>query len=90
MKIALIITVVSLVLSLGLNVFMYRAAVKFTDKHHKTVTQLRRAKQIVRGLQMDVYELNKQLEQAEAECEKWKLKAVEISINAQKGTEGNV
>ncbi len=87
MKIALIITIAVLVMSLGLNILMLRAATKFTDKHNKALIQLRRAKNIITDLQADIYTLNQHLSKADAECEKWKLKAVEISINAQKGTD---
>lgn len=87
MKIALIIAVVTLVLSLGINVLLFRAAVKFTDKHSKTVLCLRKARAKLMDLQEDNYFLRKQLADATAECEKWKMKAVEISINAQKGSE---
>lgn len=87
MKIALIISIVSLVLSLGFNILMLRAATRFTDKHNKALIQLRRAKTIISDLQADVYELNRHIAKTQEECEKWKLKAIEISINAQKGTE---
>lgn len=87
MKIALIIAVVALVLSLGTNVLLFRAAVKFTDKHSNTVLCLRKARAKLMDLQEDVYFLRKQLADAQAESEKWKLKAVEISINAQKESE---
>lgn len=84
MKTGLIIAIVVGVALLGIIVVMIRAAIRFTDKHTETVLKLRKTRAIVRDLQEDVYFLRKQLADAQAESEKWKTKAVEISINAQK------
>lgn len=87
MKLALIITVAVAVLFMALTVVLLRAAVKYTDKHERAKLQLRKARGLIMDLQDDVYDLRRQLAAANAEIDKWKCKAVEISINAQKGIE---
>lgn len=87
MTMALIIVSAVLALSLGINILMLRAAVKFTNMHARTDLALRKSKMRMVQLQEDAHELRRLLADAQAECEKWKMKAVEISINAQKESE---
>ena len=87
MKTALIVVSIVMTLSLGINFLMLRAAIKFTDKHEKLKLQYRKAKAKIMDLREDNCELGRLLADAKAECEKWKCKAVEISINAQKESE---
>ena len=87
MKVGLIIAISVGVVLLGIIVVLLRAAIKFTDKHEKLKLQYRKAKAKLMDLREDNCELRRLLADTKAECEKWKCKAVEISINAQKGTE---
>jgi len=87
MKVGLIIAISVGVVLLGIIVVLLRAAIRFTDKHEKLKLQYRKAKAKIMDLREDNFELGRLLADAKAECEKWKCKAVEISINAQKGTE---
>lgn len=84
MKLALIIVIVALLLSLYGNYLMLRAATKFTNEHNRTVSQLRKARTKIMDVQETNSKLRRGLEDAKAEIEKWKNKSLEISINAQK------
>ncbi len=84
MKIGLIVAIGVIVLLVVVICLLLRIAVVFTDKHNATVSAFRKAKAKIMDLQSDVHLLKHQLANAEAEIEKWKTKAIEISINAQK------
>ena len=87
MKLALIVVIVALILSLYGNYLMLRAATKFTNEHNQTVSQLRKARTKAMDVQENNSKLRQSLAEAKAEIDKWKGKALEISINAQKGAE---
>ena len=85
MNIWLIVTIGIIVVLIGVICWLMYMAVVFTNKHNATVSAFRKAKAKISDLQNDVHMLKYQLAQTESEVEKWKTKAIEISINAQKG-----
>ena len=85
MNIWLIVTIGIIVVLIGVICWLMYMAVVFTNEHNATVSAFRKAKAKISDLKNDVNMLNHKLDNEEVEVEKWKTKAIEISINAQKG-----